>query len=83
MSTFEDSRVRRTRVRRVLAFAGMVTAVTSLVWTRAALTPAPQQALGSSGLAVQAGSSGSSAGSGTAHRLRRQARPAVQRGTSE
>ena len=64
MSTLEDSRVRRTRARRVIAFAGMLTAVTGLVWARAELTPAPQQALGSSGLAVQAGSSGSIAGKG-------------------
>ena len=62
MSTLEDSRVRRTRARRVFAFAGMLTTVTGLVWARAEMTPAPQQALGSSGLAVQAGSSGSTTG---------------------
>ena len=66
MSTLEDSKVRRTRARRVIAFAGMLTTVAGLVWARAEMTPAPHQALGSSGLAVQAGSSGSTAGDGGA-----------------
>ena len=52
-------RVRRTRARRVVAFAGMLTTVAGLVGVRAAMTPAPHQALGSSGLAAEAGTSGS------------------------
>ena len=66
MSTFEDSQMRRTRVRRAVALAGMVTAVTGLVWARTALTPAPHQALGSSGLAVQTGSSAGAGGAAPA-----------------
>ncbi len=46
---------RRTRVRRVAAFAGMLTTVAGLVWARAALTPAPHQALNASGVVAHAG----------------------------
>jgi len=53
-----QSALRRTRARRVVAFAGMLTAVVGLVGVRAAMTPAPTQALGSSGLAAEAGTSG-------------------------
>ena len=53
-----QSALRRTRARRVVAFAGMLTAVVGLVGVRAALTPAPTQALGSSGLAAEAGTNG-------------------------
>lgn len=75
MSTLEDSRLRRTRARRAVAFAGMLTVVAGLVGMRAVLTPAPHQALSSSGLAAETGSGGSatpppskrhSAGSGNA-----------------
>ena len=58
-----QSAVRRRRARRVAAFAGMLTTVAGLVGLRAALTPAPQQALGSSGLVAEAGPNG--AGGGT------------------
>jgi uncharacterized protein with FMN-binding domain len=51
-----------TRVRRVVAFAGMLTAVAGLVGLRTALTPAPHQALGSSGL-VSPASGNATAGS--------------------
>jgi hypothetical protein len=54
--------LRRTRARRVVALAGMLTVVGGLVGLRAALTPAPTQALGSSGLAVETGGSGSAGG---------------------
>ena len=58
-----QSAVRRRRARRVVAFAGMLTTVAGLVGLRASLTPAPQQALGSSGLVAEAGTNG--AGGGT------------------
>jgi len=60
----------------VVAFAGMLTTVAGLVGLRATLTPAPHQALGSSGLASEAGSTGTAgsssgrnhaAGGGSAH----------------
>ena len=54
--------LRRTRARRVVALAGMLTVVGGLVGLRAALTPAPTQALGSSGLAVETGGTGSAGG---------------------
>jgi FMN-binding protein len=54
--------LRRTRARRVVAFAGMLTVVGGLVGLRAALTPPPNQALGSSGLAVETGGSSSAGG---------------------
>ncbi len=53
-----QSAVRRTRARRAVAFAGMLTTVVGLVGVRAALTPAPTQALGSSGLVAEAGTNG-------------------------
>ena len=53
-----------TRARRVVAFAGMITTVAGLVGIRAALTPAPHQALGSSGLASETGSGGGTSSSG-------------------
>jgi len=52
------SAARRTRARRAVAFAGMLTTVVGLVGVRAALTPSPTQALGSSGLVAEAGSNG-------------------------
>ena len=71
-----QSAVRRRRARRVAAFAGMLTTVAGLVGMRAALTPAPQQALGSSGLVAETGPNG--AGGGTSsHRA-----PAEGGGTS-
>lgn len=54
----EQAAARRTRARRVVAFAGMLTAIGGLVGLRASMTPT--QALGSSGLAVEA--QGNSAG---------------------
>jgi uncharacterized protein with FMN-binding domain len=51
----EQAAVRRTRARRILAFAGMLTTVAGLVGLRAAVTPPPTQALGSAGLATEAG----------------------------
>jgi len=47
--------LRRTRARRVVAFAGMLTTIAGLVGVRAALAPAPTQALGATGLAAEAG----------------------------
>lgn len=56
----EQAAARRTRARRVVAFAGMLTAIGGLVGLRASMTSTPTQALGSSGLAVEA--QGNSAG---------------------
>ena len=53
-----QSALRRTRARRIVAFAGMLTTVVGLVGVRAAMTPAPTQALGSSGLVAEAGTNG-------------------------
>ena len=53
-----QSALRRTRARRIVAFAGMLTTVAGLVGVRAAMTPAPTQALGSSGLVAEAGTNG-------------------------
>ena len=50
----------RTRARRAVAFAGMLATVAGLVGLRATLSPAPHQALGSTGLATEAGAAGSS-----------------------
>jgi uncharacterized protein with FMN-binding domain len=58
--------VRRTRARRAVAFAGMLTTVVGLVGVRAAVTPSPQQALGSSGLAAQTGTNDAGHGSSSA-----------------
>ncbi len=57
-----QSAVRRSRARRAVAFVGMLTTVAGLVGLRAALTPAPHQALGSSGLVAEAGTNGAGAG---------------------
>jgi uncharacterized protein with FMN-binding domain len=57
------SAVRRTRARRVVAFAGMLVTVAALVGLRSATTPAPTPALGSSGLVAEAGA-GPGAGTG-------------------
>jgi FMN-binding domain len=55
----------RARTRRAVALAGMLAAVGGLVGVRAALSPAPVQALGSSGLASPVHGGGSaSAGAG-------------------
>ena len=51
----EQSALRRTRARRVVAFAGMLTTVAGLVGLRTMLAPPPHQALSSSGLAAEAG----------------------------
>ena len=64
----KQSVVRRTRARRVLAFAGMLTTVAGLVGVRATLTPAPHQALGSSGLVAEAGTNGTAGGASPAQR---------------
>jgi len=48
-----EAAARRTRARRVVALAGMLSAVGGLVGLRASLTAAPSQALGSPGLAAQ------------------------------
>jgi uncharacterized protein with FMN-binding domain len=58
----ESSVVRRTRARRVVAFAGMLTTIAGVVGLRATLTPAPHQALGSSGLVAEAGTNGTTGG---------------------
>ena len=57
-----ESAARRRRVRRVAAFAGMLSTVAALVSLRAALTPAPHQALSSSGLVAEAGTNGTGGG---------------------
>jgi FMN-binding protein len=62
-----QSAVRRTRARRVVAFAGMLATVAGLVGVRAALTPPPTQALGSSGLATEAGTNGTGRSSSAPH----------------
>lgn len=64
----EQAAVRRTRVRRILAFAGMLSSVAGLVGLRAATSPAPTQALDSSGLAAQAGPNRTPRGSSSALR---------------
>jgi uncharacterized protein with FMN-binding domain len=64
----EQSVVRRTRARRVVAFAGMLTTVAGLVGLRATLTPAPHQALGSSGLVAEAGTNGTAGSSSKTQR---------------
>jgi uncharacterized protein with FMN-binding domain len=51
----EEAAARRARARRVVAFAGMLTTIGALVGLRASMTPAATQALGSSGLAAEAG----------------------------
>lgn len=51
----EEAAARRARARRVVAFAGMLTTIGGLVGLRASMTPAPTQALGSSGLVAEAG----------------------------
>ncbi len=58
-----QSALRRARARRAVAFAGMLTTVVGLVGVRAALTPAPTQALGSSGLVAEAGTNGTTGSS--------------------
>lgn len=58
----QQQALRRTRARRVVAFAGMVGTLAGVVWARSELTPAAHQALGSSGLAVQSGSHGNRGG---------------------
>lgn len=63
-----QSAVRRRRARRVVAFAGMLTTIAGLVGVRAALTPAPHQALGSSGLVAEAGTNGAEGGTSSAQR---------------
>jgi uncharacterized protein with FMN-binding domain len=57
-----QSAARRTRVRRVVAFAGMLTTVAGLVGLRTVLTPTPHQALSSSGLATESATGGGAAG---------------------
>jgi uncharacterized protein with FMN-binding domain len=57
-----QSAVRRTRARRVVAFAGMLTTVAGLVGLRAAMTPTPTPALGNSGLVAEAGTNGAAGG---------------------
>ena len=52
------SAARRTRTRRAVAFAGMLTTVAGLVGVRMALAPEPHQALGSSGLVAETGTGG-------------------------
>jgi hypothetical protein len=64
----ERSAVRRTRARRVVAFAGMLTTVAGLVGLRAAMTPAPNPALGSSGLVTEAGTNGAGGSTSPAQR---------------
>jgi uncharacterized protein with FMN-binding domain len=54
----EQATARRLRARRAVAFAGMLTVIGGLVGVRATLTPSPQPALSSSGLAAAAGSNG-------------------------
>lgn len=76
----ERAAVRRTRARRIVALAGMLTTVAGVVGVRAALTPPPTQALGSPGLAREAGANGPAgrspsaqhpvAGGGSARRTR-------------
>lgn len=51
------------RARRAAAFAGMLATVAGLVGLRAAVTPAPHQALESSGLVAEAGTDGNVGGS--------------------
>ena len=63
-----EAAARRTRARRVVAFAGMLTTIGGLVGLRAHLAPDPGQALGSSGLAAQVGAKGHSSGAGHHHR---------------
>ena len=58
----------RTRARRVVAFAGMLTAVAGLVGLRAELTPAPHQALHSAGLATESGTGGGAGAGSPKHR---------------
>ena len=63
-----QSAVRRTRARRVVAFASMLTAVAGVVGLRTALTPTSHQALGSSGLVAEAPTNGAVGGSSPSHR---------------
>lgn len=63
-----QSAVRRRRARRALAFVGMLTTVAGVVGLRAAMTPAPHQALGSSGLVAEAGTNGEGGGTSSAQR---------------
>jgi uncharacterized protein with FMN-binding domain len=67
------------RMRRAVAFAGMLTTVAGLVGLRTALTPAPHQALGSSGLVSEAGGGGAaSRPRATPHAASGGARPGKQ-----
>ena len=59
----EQAAVRRKRARRIAALAGMLTTIAGLVGVRAAMTPPPTQALGSSGLAAETGTNGAARGS--------------------
>ncbi len=56
-----QSAVRRTRARRAVAFAGMLTVVAGLVGLRTAMSPTPTPALGHSGLVAEAGTNGAGA----------------------
>lgn len=58
----EQAALRRTRARRIVAFAGMLTTVAGLVGLRTATTTPPTQALDSSGLAAQTGTNHTAAG---------------------
>jgi uncharacterized protein with FMN-binding domain len=63
----QQSAVRRRRARRVAAFTGMLTTVAGLVGLRAAVTPTPHQALGSSALVTESGARRSTGGSSAKH----------------
>ncbi len=60
--------VQRTRARRIAAFAGMLATIAGLVALRTATTPPPTQALDSPGLAAQAGTNRTTAGSPSVQR---------------